>query len=1264
MSEKPPIPPDDSQEEISALVRQLRDTQQRLQELTGGELDAVLFPGGQSYLLQNAQEKLRESEETQRNSATMQSSILNALPAHIALLDHRGVILSVNDRWKNFAGSNALDSSYSGVGQNYLEICEQAQGDCAEEAHAVAAAIRAILSGESNGEFEIEYPCHSPTEQRWFLLRVNPMAKDWPHGAVVVHTDITGRKLAEEALRESEERIRLAAEAAGIAVWAWDLQTGKIRWDQKMFDIYGIPPEPDGWVTYEDWRARVLPEDFAEQDEKLRRTVATCGRGHREFRITRASDNALRFMQAAEMVVTSNDGKAARVVGINLDITERKCAENALRESEERFRLLAKATNDAVWDWDAVTGEVWWNESFEATFGYRRGEIEPGLNGWTSRLHPDDKERVLNRLYKAVATGGTVFSSEYRFLRKDGSYAYILNRSHIICDAEGEPVRMIGSMTDLTERANFERDLARINRALQMLSACNEKLIRTESEQELLDEICRLAVEIGGYRMVWVGYAQEDVERTIKPMAHAGEVAGYFDHIKILWDESKPAGRGPAGRTIREGQPVVCEDLDRDETLSPWTEPAQERGYKAMLCLPLRADGKTFGMLGLYSAEVNRSDENEIKLLQELADDLAFGIGSLRGSEKRRQAEQALRDSESKFSKIFQSSPVAIALSTLEEGRYLDANDAFLKMVQGSRDDVIGHTALELGIWDGMEHRAAEIAKVKEHGAVCNVEMDIRGREGRVTHVLWSADAVDIGGKTYLLGLSRDITDWKRVEARFRRLVDSNAQAVFFWNTKGEISSGNDAFLKIAGYTREELEAGRINWAAMTPLEYNDRDQLAIKELTATGICNPYEKEWIRKDGTRVPILLGAALFEDNREEGVMFVLDLTERKKIEQQFLRAQRMESIGTLAGGIAHDLNNALAPILMSVEILREKLTDQASHDTLAILEDSALHGANLVRQVLTFARGVDGQRIPINPIHLLNEIQNIIRDTFPKNINFSFNHSRDLWTVTGDPTQLHQVFTNLCVNARDAMPEGGSLKVTMENAVLDDVYAGMNPDCKPGTYVVVTVTDTGTGIPPAVRERIFEPFFTTKEIGKGTGLGLSTTIAIVKSHGGFINLYSEMGKGTTFKVYLPADTTQQTVEATAVAQTQFPRGNGELILVVDDEESIRRVALKTLERFGYHVLLAANGAEAVSLYAQQRKKIAVVLTDMAMPIMDGPATIIALKAMNPDVKIIGSSGLAANGGVAKAMDAGVKHFIPKPYTAEAMLKTIAKVIRGQD
>jgi PAS domain S-box-containing protein len=521
----------------------------------------------------------------------------------------------------------------------------------------------------------------------------------------------------------------------------------------------------------------------------------------------------------------------------------------------------------------------------------------------------------------------------------------------------------------------------------------------------------------------------------------------------------------------------------------------------------------------------------------------------------------------------------------------------------------------------------------------------VRGRDGRNYGRIW----------TY-----RDISERKRNEARFRRLVDSNAQGVLFFNTKGEISEANDTFLRLVGYTRDDLTSGNIGWVAMTPPEYAALDHRALEEIAASGACTPYEKEFIRKDGSRVPILLGAAAFEDCPDEGVAFALDLTERKKLEHQYLRAQRMESIGTLAGGIAHDLNNILAPIMMSIEILRMRATDPEAAKVLETISVSAKRGADIVRQVLSFARGLEGVRVEVKPRHILKDIESIIKDTFPKDVRLQFLIPDDAWTILGDPTQIHQILLNLCVNARDAMPNGGALTVTVENCVLDEHYAAMNIQAQPGRYVRISVIDSGTGMPPAILDKIFEPFFTTKELTKGTGLGLSTVLAIVKSHAGFINVYSEQGKGTTFQVYLPAMEAPSETGQELPEHLSLPRGNGETILIIDDEASILAITSQTLQAFGYRVLTAMDGAEGVAVYVEHKQGIAVVLTDMAMPIMDGQAMIRALMRLNPKIKIIGASGLNANGTVAKAAGAGVKHFLSKPYTAGTLLKTMRTIL----
>ncbi|MGH7993225.1 MAG: hybrid sensor histidine kinase/response regulator, partial [Limisphaerales bacterium] len=360
---------------------------------------------------------------------------------------------------------------------------------------------------------------------------------------------------------------------------------------------------------------------------------------------------------------------------------------------------------------------------------------------------------------------------------------------------------------------------------------------------------------------------------------------------------------------------------------------------------------------------------------------------------------------------------------------------------------------------------------------------------------------------------------------------------------------------------------------------------------------------------------------------------------------------------------DLNNVLSPLLVSVQLLKEKITDEDGQKLLRALEANVQRGAHLVKQVLSFSRGATGEYIPLQPKHIAHEIKQFIHETFPKSVEFELQIAADLWTITGDPTQLYQVLLNLCVNARDAMPSGGKLSIQMENMLFDEMYAGMNPEAKVGPYVCIMVRDNGTGIPREIQDKIFDPFFTTKEPGKGTGLGLSTSLAIVKNHGGFIHCHSTPGKGSRFEVYFPADNSRVVEPDATATESGLPCGHNELVLVVDDEEAVRDIAQKTLQRFGYRVLLAADGAEAASLYAARQQEIDAVITDMVMPIMDGPAAIVALKTINPDVKIVSSTGMASEGGMAKAKDAGVRHFLPKPYTTAAILNTLHEVLNGK-
>ncbi len=511
-------------------------------------------------------------------------------------------------------------------------------------------------------------------------------------------------------------------------------------------------------------------------------------------------------------------------------------------------------------------------------------------------------------------------------------------------------------------------------------------------------------------------------------------------------------------------------------------------------------------------------------------------------------------------------------------------------------------------------------------------------------------------------------------------VLESTAYSIISTTPEGVIVTFNRGAEILTGYSRDEMigvhtpqmihDAAEIAQAAAevsAELEFETAPGFEVLAAPARrGLVREREWTYVKKNGDRVPVSLSMTAMwgPETTITGFLAVAgDITEKKEFERQFLRAQRIESIGTLAGGIAHDLNNVLTPILMSIELLRLTSSDARSRDILTNIESSAKRGADMVRQILSFARGVEGERSLISAGRIISDIQKLVQETFPKHIRCAATVPDDLPAFLGDPTQLHQILLNLCLNARDAMLSGGTLTLSAESITLDESAAAMHMDAKAGSYVSISVKDTGSGIPTKVLGKIFDPFFTTKGVGKGTGLGLSTVLAISKSHGGFVQVASEPGEGTTFTVCLPVATQAEPIVIKPILEMPLERGNGELILIVDDENNILRITRQMLEAQGYRTLVAANGMEAVAIYRRQSHEIAAVLTDMMMPIMAGPDTIKELQRINPAVKIIAASGITHNDGPARAVAMGIRDFLPKPYSARTVVNTLHKVLQKQ-
>jgi len=635
--------------------------------------------------------------------------------------------------------------------------------------------------------------------------------------------------------------------------------------------------------------------------------------------------------------------------------------------------------------------------------------------------------------------------------------------------------------------------------------------------------------------------------------------------------------------------------------------------------------------------------------------------------QKRHAAEQALRESEARYRMLFESNPNPMWVFNLETLAFLAVNQAAIAHYGYSREDFLHMTIADILSAENshsLHQIRADLALEQNHLGVWKH----RKQDGSLIDVKMLARAFSFAGQQASLVLVNDITDRLLAEQKILEqaaLLDVATDAILVRDLDHHILFWNQGAEHLYGWSAAEA-LGRNITDLLYPAEDALPDFGAIQtKLTQLGQWQG-ELRQVTKSGKPIVVQSRWSFVRDangNPKSILTVNTDITEKQQLEAQFLRAQRLESLGTLASGIAHDFNNLLTPILAVVQLLPLKLIelDEQSREMLKLVEDSAKRGADLVRQILAFARGAEGKRVALQVRHVLSEVAQVARQTFPKAIEIRLDITTiHLWMVVADATQLHQVLMNLCVNARDAMPHGGILKISAENQQVDDAYAGINLEAHTGTYLVITVADTGTGIPPELVERIFDPFFTTKEVGKGTGLGLSTALGIIKNHGGFIKVYSKVGQGTQFKIYLP------TVEDTSTQQSEeiiLRSGHGELVLIVDDESLIQQVTKTALEEHNYRTCLASDGIEAIALYAEHKHDISIVLMDMMMPSMDGITAIRTLQKLNPQVKVIATSGLVSNSQLAEASGIGVKAFLAKPYTVSELLDTLYGALNSE-
>jgi len=1085
----------------------------------------------------------------------------------------------------------------------------------------------------------------------WFEIHAYPS----PVGLGLYFRDISDRKQLEIALQTSEEKLRLALDLNTIGIWEWNIATGVVFWNASHYTVLGYQPgefEP----SYQRWRDRVHPEDIEFAEQRIIQALETHTDYEAELRLL-LDDGSIRWLHSKGRAIYDEEAKSLRMIGVEYDITDRKQAEAALRENEQLLRLGLAGAQAGSWDWELATGKLTWSPEMYHLYGLDRDRIDPASDPvqydiwYNNYLHPDDRQRVSDYLASVWEQRLSEIQIEHRIFHPERGFRWLFGLGRLTVNDRGEPVRFNGITLDISDRKQTELALQESEQRLSLFVKC-----------------APVSVAMFDHKMNYIAVSQRWVD--IYHLGSIPEVIGR-SHYELL-----PTIPDRWRLVHQQGLEGFIQRCDEDS----FTLPDGSLQWLRWEVQPWEmASGEVGGIL-IFVEDITDRKQAELMRQQQI------------------EREQAIADIAQDIRRSLDLNEVLSR--TVERVRHLLNTDRVIifRFRPDWQGDVVVESVgaewvsiLSTTIFDPCfeEHyiepyRQGQISSMSdidaEHLEPCYVEL-LKPFQVKANLVIPLLPGEQLWGLLIAHQCSAP-RQWQNAEIELLKqlanqvsiaiqqselyqkireqaaLIDIATDAIFVRDLDNNILFWNQGSERLYGWTAAEV----LGKTANELFNEESTSQLA-ENLQIAGEKGLWqgELEQVTKSGKEIRVASRWTLVRDESGQ-TKFILvvnsDITEKKQLEKQFYRAQRLESIGTLASGIAHDLNNILTPILTVSHLLPLKFRDldEQTKQMLEILESSANRGASLVKQVLSFSRGQEGQRVILQIKHLLSEVINIANRTFSKSIQISANIPRmELWTISADATQIHQVLMNLIVNARDAMPNGGSLTISAENRYLDENYAAINLEAQVGFYVIVSISDTGMGIPPELLERIFDPFFTTKEVGQGTGLGLATVMGIVKNHGGFVRVYSEMGNGTQFQVYLPASEERL---SQPILEEKLPIGNGELILIVDDEATIRQIAKTSLEKYNYTTLFASDGIEALALYAQHQKEISVVLIDMMMPNLDGLTTIRAMQIMNPQVRAIATSGLAANSQL--ALSVNVKTFLLKPYTLEELLNALHEAI----
>uniref|UniRef100_B8HRN4 histidine kinase n=1 Tax=Cyanothece sp. (strain PCC 7425 / ATCC 29141) TaxID=395961 RepID=B8HRN4_CYAP4 len=1064
-------------------------------------------------------------------------------------------------------------------------------------------------------DYDLEYRIIRPDgEVRWVHVRAYPLTSTQGQieQMVGVCEDISDRKKAELELIEREAFLSSIYDGADQAVFVIDVTESHdfyyVAFNRLAEQYAGMSSQEVAGKTPEQAFGPVTGAAFRQNYERC----LQIGTLSYEEEVVLATHTVWTLTTLSPL--RNQQGAIYRIVGTAVDISDRKQLELSLQASERKLSQILDRTLASITIFRIFANRDWEYEYFSAgcekLFGYKCQELIADKLLWMSRVFPPDRETILMPMFDTLLIEGNT-TAEYRFYHRDGSLRWI-SSAYAAEQIAPDCWRITTLCQDITDRKQAELQLRELNNALT----------------NTVEGISRLDPQ-GHYTFVNQSYADM--------MGYtAAEMLGQHWHITVYPDDREAA-------------------LAAYEQMRSW-------GKAKLKSRGLRKDGAVFHrrivMVAVYDDQ--ESFSGHYCFMEDVTDKMQLKT-------ERAKVELALRESEERFRTLSAAAPIGICQADLD-GNCLYTNARWQEMSGLSFEDSLGQGWVQAIYPDDRSTLSAAWAAYVR--GECDHLPDFRllTPEGKIRWVSTCVGAIksSTGEIIGYVSTDEDITERKQAEQalqdsqqRFQTILDNSPTAIYLLDPQNNFLLANRVCAEHVSLTPEDLVGKSIY--EFWPREIADVFAANNQTVFETGQLLQLEEVVPHLDGqqrTYITVKFPLRDLMGNPYAICGISTDISETKELESQFLRAQRLESIGTLASGIAHDLNNMLTPILVSSQLLQRQLPEGRPQELLKIMEANARRGADLIRQVLTFARGTEGKRMPLQIKHLLTEIQQICERTFPKSIRIALDIPADLAMISVDPTQLHQVLMNLCVNARDAMPEGGQLNLRAADFYADQTYRQMNLEAQVGAYVVITVEDTGMGMDSDVLERIFDPFFTTKGVGQGTGLGLSVVQGIIRSHSGFIKVNSSIGQGTQFQVYLPAIMAKEEV---ASSEPELLLGRGELILLVDDEANLLTITKTLLEDCNYRVMTASNGVEAIALYAQHQNEIGAVLMDMVMPGMDGAKTIGALRKINPLVKIVASSGLTARLQGQDLVSMEINATLAKPYTAHELLLLLDGLLR---